>query len=242
LNIPEIIPSTFHASWDEFLNEEMLEKLWEIQTAVIDKCTPDKENIMKFLQNDLYSLKVVILGQDPYPEKGAATGRAFEVNGLCSWNSSFRQVSLKNIVRLLHKSYNNIEEYDYILSYSQIKREIEQGIFDILPPSQLFKSWEQQGVLLLNSYLTCEEGNPGSHRELWNSFTCSLLSFISEKKSELYWFLWGRNANVFSSCVKKGIIYSCRHPMMCSEKYEDDFLKSSCFADTKQLVNWLGYF
>jgi len=73
------------------------------------------------------------ISHDPYPEKGIATGRAFEVGGLKSWEQPFRQVSLKNIIRLIHKSYNNITRYEDIPSFTEIKKEIKAGRFPILP-------------------------------------------------------------------------------------------------------------
>ena len=84
------------------------------------------------------------------------TGRSFEVGNLSSWSDKFRQVSLKNIVRLLHKNYNYIEDYSKIKKFSDIQKEIEVGDFKILPPNKLFDSWEEQGVLCLNVYPTCE--------------------------------------------------------------------------------------
>ena len=236
----KLLPLDVHNSWKGFLDDTILNELLLIEEKIRDNHTPPAENVLRFMVNDLDALKVIILGQDPYPEKGRATGRAFEVGDMTLWNASFKQVSLKNIVRLLHKTYNNIENYDDIKSFNQIKEEIEKGQFNILPPHELFKSWERQGVLLLNSYLTCEVGKPGSHREIWPEFAGRLIEYISGRKPGLKWFLWGKNANSYSEHIIKGKIYSSRHPMMCSGAYEDDFLKAICFKETADTVNWLG--
>lgn len=235
-----ILPESIHSSWEKFLDENTLNELAAIEKKIGNDFTPSASRILRFMVNDIEKLKIVILGQDPYPEKGVAMGRAFEVGGLNSWNTKFRQVSLKNIIRLIHKTYNNTEDYDEIICFNQIKEEIATGQFNILPAGEMFESWERQGVLLLNACLTCEVGKPGSHKEIWTGFTGRLLDYIVEQRPDLNWFLWGKNANAFSGHIKKGCIHSCRHPMMCSKEYEDDFLKSNCFKETSNIINWLG--
>lgn len=168
------------------------------------------------------------------------TGRSFEVGNLSSWSDKFRQVSLKNIVRLLHKNYNNIEDYSKIKKFSDIQKEIESGSFKILPPNKLFDSWEEQGVLCLNVYPTCEIGKPGSHKDIWHNFSIKLLNYISTTNPDISWFLWGKEAISHKEYILSGKIIESRHPMMCSVKYEDDFLKSNCFKDTMDKINWLG--
>lgn len=235
-----IIPNNVHESWNGLLDEETLIEIKEIESKIGDNINPKTENVMRFLQNDLNKVKVVILGQDPYPEKGRATGRSFEVGDLFSWNDKFRQVSLKNIIRLIHKDYTNTRNYDNIKKFSQIQKDIASGEFDILSPQDIFKSWEDQGVLMLNTYLTVESGNPGSHIKIWQDFSCKLLRYISLANKEIKWFLWGKQAEKASGNIIHGKKYISRHPMMCSSKYEDDFLKSNCFKNTMEEINWLG--
>jgi len=230
----------YHSSWSEFLNEEIINRLHDIESKIGDNINPEHENVLRFLNNDLSSIKVVILGQDPYPEKGRATGRSFEVGDLRDWNDKFRQVSLKNIIRLIHKNYNNIENYNEIRKFSTIQEEIKNKNFTILQPDEIFKSWEKQGVLMLNTYLSVEAGKPGSHIAIWENFSESLLRFISSSNRSINWFLWGKQAEEKSQHIIGGKKYISRHPMMCSEKYEDDFLKSNCFKDTMNIIDWLG--
>lgn len=234
-----ILPEKIHDSWLEFLNNECIEMINDIADKIGENVNPEFNKILRFLNVDLSNVKVVILGQDPYPEKGVATGRAFEVGGLKSWDQPFRQVSLKNIIRLIHKSYNNITEYEDILSFSQIKKEIMEGRFQILPPDRLFEAWEKQGVLLLNTSFSCVPGSPESHEPLWRDFSGRLVGYISEKY-DLCWFLWGKRALSMKNTIKRGSFFPARHPMLCSSKYDDDFLKSDCFIRTRQMINWLG--
>lgn len=233
-----LIPKDCHPSWSKFLTESILAELDNIEDKIGTNINPSHNNVLRFMNNNLYDIKVVILGQDPYPEKGRATGRAFEVGDLFSWNQKFRQVSLKNIIRLIYKNYNGINEYSKIKKFSEIQKEIKEGKFSILPPDEIFKSWEKQGVLLLNAYLSVEAGNTGSHINLWKNFSEKLLEYISDENKTINWFLWGRMAEEKKQFIKNGKFYISRHPMMCSETYEDDFLRNNCFKDTMDIINW----
>ncbi|HQK52977.1 MAG TPA: uracil-DNA glycosylase [Sedimentibacter sp.] len=235
-----LIPIDAHPSWNNFLTDSIILELETIERKIGNNINPAPENVLRFMICNLYDIKVVILGQDPYPETGRATGRAFEVGDLTSWNQKFRQVSLKNIIRLIYKNYNGISEYSDIKKFSEIQKEIKEGKFSILPPHKIFKSWEKQGVLLLNTYLSVEAGITGSHISIWQKFSEELLKFISEENRNISWFLWGRMAEEKKQFIKYGKYYISRHPMMCSELYEDDFLRSDCFKDTMDIINWKG--
>lgn len=235
-----IIPNDIHHSWNKFLRDEIILELKEIEEKIGKNINPTPENVLRFMKNNLYDIRVVILGQDPYPQQGRATGRAFEVGDLHSWHEKFRQVSLKNIVRLIHKNYNGISEYKDIKKFSEIQEEIREGAFTIVPPDEIFKSWEKQGALLLNTYLSVEVGIPGSHISIWENFSQELLNFISLENKNIRWFLWGKMAEGKKPFIKSGKAYISRHPMMCSEKYQDDFLKNDCFKDTMDIIDWRG--
>lgn len=232
-----------HPSWNDFLTEDIIEELkrTEDNTVSVSKdFTPGTARVLHFMTNDLDSARVVIIGQDPYPQKGVATGRAFEVATLKSWNDTFRNVSLKNIVRAVYAAYTG--EY---LTFNGIREKINGSLFDetfsILPPDRLFKSWEKQGVLLLNTSFTCETGKPGSHAKQWSEFTGKLLAYVLEKNPGIIWFLWGNHAKNITSGLELKNVYSSNHPMIC-KKSDDDFLfgKVNMFAETKDIINWKG--
>lgn len=235
-----MLPEKISPSWDGFLTEEILSMLEAITNQIGQNYTPAREKILRFLTRDLNSAKVLIIGQDVYFQPGVATGRSFEVGGLKSWEEPFRQVSLKNIIRLIHKTYRGITRYQDILKFSQILAEIRDQSFPLLQPPQLFDSLEAQGVLFLNTYLTCELNKPNSHRQFWEDFSRRLFGYISVQRPDLHWFLWGNEAISKAGYIQRGILSCSRHPMLCSEKYSDDFLKSSCFKDTMKIINWLG--
>ncbi|MFW6015227.1 MAG: uracil-DNA glycosylase [bacterium] len=231
---------SIHNTWADFI-EENKSLVHEIETKIdIDVMTPTPKKALRFLETDLYKLKVVILGQDPYPQDGIATGKAFQIGGLDDWNKKFRQTSLRNILRLLYKTYNNIYNYNNIPKFKDIIKKINAGDFNIKNPFNLFESWWNQGVLLLNTSLSCEIGEPKTHEEIWAPFTKNLIKYISNKRPDLIWFLWGTSAQKQKKYISNGVFHESRHPMMCSQKYENDFLKADCFNDTKDFINWLG--
>lgn len=234
------LPNNIHPSWDKFLSEDILNELQLIEKSITHPFNPNDSNIvLRFLTLDLNEIKVIWLGQDVYPAKGVATGRAFEAGNITSWLEPFKQVSLKNILRLVHKSYEGITDYQNIFSYVQIKEAIKNDDFKILPYTQWFNALEAQGVLLLNTSFTCETGKANSHKVHWLNFSQKLLTYISENNDHLSWFLWGKEASKHKEFLK-GTCYESRHPMMCSIKYEEDFLKSNCFKATMSQINWLG--
>ncbi|MGN1400914.1 MAG: uracil-DNA glycosylase [Bacillus sp. (in: firmicutes)] len=235
-----ILPGNIHASWKPLLTEEVQGELRFIESQLGAEYNPsDKGKILRFLSVDLSKVKVIWLGQDVYPMKGAATGRAFEVGGLDNWNTKFRQVSLKNILRLLHKEYYQIDDYEEIRPYSTIKQEIGSGAFPIKQPDLWFSELEKQGVLFLNTSFTCRTGVPNSHKHLWSRFSQRVLAYIASVRPDCIWFLWGKEAIGMKAYIHKGVFYESRHPMMCSKKYEDDFLKFIGFRETWQEIDWL---
>ena len=235
-----LISNDIHKSWQPFLTEEIVDELKLIESKLGDSINPeDPSKILRFLSVDLSKVKVIWLGQDVYPSIGVATGRAFEVGNLISWTESFRQVSLKNIIRLIHKNYNGIDRYEHIKKYSNIKEEMQSGEFKIKPPIEWFDSLEQQGVLFLNTAFTCEVGIPNSHKELWSHFSQKVLQYISVRNPNVIWFLWGKEA-ISNKEYIQGQFFESRHPSRVSEKYEDDFLKFEGFKETMNQINWLG--
>lgn len=222
------------------MTEERMDCLRTIEEQIGEGYTPKKENILRCLQQDLNSIKVVWVGQDPYFQPGVANGRSFQPNDLEDWKQTFKQVSLKNIIRLVHASYNKTETYEEIKKYKEVIADRDAGRFPILDPKDWFDSLEIQGVLFLNTSLTCKVNEPNSHKAIWSQFSKELIHYISQKRPDMIWFLWGREAISLKENMEAGVFFESRHPMMCSSKYEDDFLKSRCFRETFDLINWLG--
>ena len=196
---------------------------------------PKNEYIFKALRSSISSRKVCILSNEPYSQGEIATGLAFEVKNT-SWVNHEINISLKNILKLLYKTYNGKME-----DIEKIRKEISHNEFNILPPNELFKSWEKQGVLLLNSSLTAIEEKTGEHNKFWHPFTRDLIEYISTKNENIVYFLWGKDAEQFEKNILNGEIIKSNHPAKGGHSEgEKDFLKGDFFEKTKDIINWLG--
>lgn len=232
-----LLPTSIHHSWVSFFSDEVLHHLSSIYKVLSDEedITPATQVMLRFFQLDLSLMKVVILGQDPYPQKGVATGRAFEVKPLISWHQPFKNTSLRNIVRALY--FMNHESNP--LTFTQIKREMLNGSFHILPPNELFQHWENEGVLLLNTSFSCKIGEPASHSRIWMPFTKRLLTYINVQQPNLHWLLWGSHAREVVADLTLRNVLTSHHPMICSNR-EGDFLfgEVNHFRVLKNSINW----
>ena len=132
-------------------------------------------------------LKVVILGQDPYPD-GSATGLAFA-------NPADKN-PISPSLRVIK---------DSVLSLAKPE---ENPIFD-----QTLENWAKQGILLLNSALTVKRGQPGSHMLAWKPFIEKLLVSISAQTNACF-LLFGKPAWEFKDCIfdKDRGVYMEYHP------------------------------
>lgn len=79
-----------------------------------------------------------------------------------------------------------------------------------------------------------------SHKAIWEPFSARLLAYLSTQAPTLCWFLWGSEAASSKPYFKAERLFECRHPMMCPEKYPDDFFNCSCFLETMDEINWMG--
>lgn len=135
---------------------------------------PPKEQVFRAL--DLCPIdqtKVVILGQDPYHGPNQANGLAFSVN-----RGVPLPPSLRNIFKELKDDLG-----------------IENRTGDL-------SRWAKQGVLLLNTVLTVEEGSPGSHSDLgWEKFTDDVIRALNDRKDSLIFVLWGSKAKTKETLI-----------------------------------------
>lgn len=131
---------------------EYNQKLLEDALSKIDfvNTTPSKKDALKIL--NINKPRVVILGQDPYPTKGVANGRAFAVEA----NVDIPK-SLKNIFKEIKETFGEVKTDRTLIS------------------------WEKQGVMLLNTSLTTNIGESNSHQKIWNDFTLDLIKKIDKE-------------------------------------------------------------
>lgn len=225
-------------SYRDFFN---IEKVSNIQNFINNlnfeskEYTPSEEKIFRALEMKVEDIKVCILGKDPYFQKGVATGLAFEVNK-DSWNDESINTSLKNILKLIYKTYTGeIKDINYI------RKMIENNKFKILAPNLLFESWMKQGVLLLNSSLTTLVGSAGMHHKFWTPIIKELIEYISSKNNNITYLLWGNDAIIFEKNILNGNIVKHNHPAIVGKlDNPNDFMNGKSFENTKNIVNWKG--
>lgn len=129
---------------------------------------PARENIFRAFFAPLHSIRVVILGQDPYPTRGHAVGLSFATG---------------RDVRPLPRSLANI--------YAELRDDL--GIASAEHGD--LSRWVDQGVMLLNTSLTARESEVGSHRTWpWRNITGAALLALAERGGPLVAVLWGREA------------------------------------------------
>jgi uracil-DNA glycosylase len=167
--------------------DNIITKLWDLSNDN-KKFTPPLKQVFRAFEECPYdNLQVVIIGQDPYPQLGVADGISFS----CS-NTNKLQPSLRFILEEVNRTvYDNeviIEDLD-------------------------LKIWSNQGVLMLNTALTTEVGNIGSHYDIWRPFTTYLLDWLNINKSELVYVYMGKKAEEWSSMTDDtNIKYFVKHP------------------------------
>lgn len=161
-------------NWDLALEKEFesdyFKQIMEFVDEEYGKKTiyPPYDDIFNaFKLTDIDDVKVVILGQDPYHEEGQAHGLAFST-------PEGRPIprSLKNIFKEINA------EYDYPI-----------------PESGCLEDWAKQGVFLLNTVLTVEDGNANSHSKCgWQTFTDNVIKLLNEQTQPMVFLLWGKQA------------------------------------------------
>jgi len=157
------------AGWRSTL-EPCQQKLLELSTLLSNKTfLPSKENVWRALAlTPLESIRVVILGQDPYPGLNHAHGLAFSV-----------LPDVKPIPASLRNIY----------------KELVSDIGCTIPLHGNLESWSKQGVFLLNTVLTVEEGAPQSHSKIgWEEVTDQIIRTIAAKSEKIVFVLWGKSA------------------------------------------------
>lgn len=139
----------------------------------------------------LKDLKVVMLGQDPYPQKRVATGVLF---------GNRKEVDEDNLspsLNVVKEAAINFEVPHYCITFDQT-----------------LESWAKQGILMINSALTVEMNRIGSHVMLWRPFIAKLLKNLSEYDTAIIYVLFGRQAQTFKPYIndKFNHIIEIEHP------------------------------
>lgn len=135
----------------------------------------------------LESVRVVILGQDPYHEPGQAMGMSFSVP----------------------------EGVEIPPSLKNIYKEIHEDIGERIPESGDLTRWARQGVLLLNAVLTVRAHQANSHKgKGWEQFTDAIIRAVDGQDRPIVFLLWGRNARDKKELIRnpEHLVLEAAHP------------------------------
>ncbi len=209
-----------HPSWKEVLKDEFRKPYFR---ALVDFLKREKAAgkiiyppgpliFNAFEQTPFDKVRVVILGQDPYHNPGEAMGLCFSVP-----KGVKMPPSLVNIFR-----------------------EVQRDVGCPMPPHGDLTYWAQQGVFLLNAFLTVEKNKPASHRSIgWEKFTDAVIWKLSQRKEGLIFLLWGKFAR-----SKKPLIDQMKHYVLESAHPSplagNRFMNNGHFSKTNQILQKLG--
>ncbi|PIE48059.1 MAG: uracil-DNA glycosylase [Gammaproteobacteria bacterium] len=175
---------------------------------------PANQIFNAFNLTPLSKVKVVILGQDPYHGAGQAMGLSFSVP-----KSIPKPPSLNNILK-----------------------EMADDIGTLYSSHGDLTHWAQQGVLLLNSSLTVQEANAGSHQgKGWEQFTDAVIDVLNQQTQNTVFVLWGSHAKKKGKYIDadKHLILSAVHPSPLSAN-RGGFFGTKPFSQANQYLNMHG--
>ena len=210
------------ASWLEVLKNEFdkdyMIKLYEFLktekqagTSIYPK---DFDIFNAFQKTPFTSVKVVIIGQDPYHSENQAHGLSFSVQKGIGIPPSLRNV------------------------FKELATDIPGFI---IPSHGDLKEWAEQGVLLLNASLTVQAGRPGSHQKKgWEEFTDNVIKTISHKKSGVVFILWGAFAQAKADLIDKNKHHIIKSPHPSPFSANGGFFGSKPFSKANEILEKQG--
>lgn len=224
------LQSLLSPEWRDCLAAELAKPYWNDIVAALHSSAPQVLPPINYIFAALNAcppstVKVVILGQDPYIHVGEAHGYSFSV----STSYKGRQPpSLSNIIRELRDEY---------------------GIDDNIETATSLSKWADEGVLLLNTVLTVREGKSGSHFNIgWEQFTQAVIRWIDMNRTVVF-MAWGNSAQkVFASRRPEGSkrksnantftwrnrILTAGHPSPLNTT--NQFRGCNCFRDANEML------
>jgi len=170
---------------------------------------PNSEIFAAFDMTPFAKVKVIILGQDPYHGPGQAHGLSFSVR----------------------------PDITPPPSLANIYREMASDLGLARPTHGNLEAWARQGVLLLNSSLTVEDGRPGSHSgKGWEGFTDAAIAALNAARDNLVFILWGRKAQKKGARIdrQRHLVIESAHPSPLAA--HDGFWNSRPFSRTNDYL------
>jgi len=197
--------------WEKFINNEMNKEYFNNINKVLQDCDsyfPQSKDVFNAFKLTPYeSIKVVLIGQDPYHDDNQAHGLAFSVL------NNKAPKSLQNIFKELKDDLG-------------INR-IETNLTD----------WAKQGVFLINSTLTVKKHQPNSHKDIgWNTFTDNVIKEIEKNDNIIIYILLGAFAQSKKKLItnRNHYVIETSHPSFFS--CNKGFFGSKIFSRTNELL------
>jgi uracil-DNA glycosylase len=174
---------------------------------------PAGENVLRAFKQPFADVRVLIVGQDPYPTPGYAVGLSFSVG--------------PEVRRLPGSLVNIFREYSDDLGYPT-------------PTNGDLTPWSERGVLLLNRVLTVAPGQPGSHRgKGWEEVTeQAIRALAARERTPLVAILWGRDARTLAPLLGGVGLIESAHPSPYSAA--SGFFGSRPFSRANRLLEQAG--
>lgn len=213
--------TTFDTSWSEPLSTELNKEYMQSLKTFLRSEKDNKKEILPpsnlwfnaINSTPLDQVKVVILGQDPYPTPGHAHGLCF---------------SVLPDVRPIPKSLINI--------YKELSEDL--GINN---EHGNLQSWARQGVLLLNSVLTVESGHANAHQgKGWEQFTDKVISVVNDLDKPVVFVLWGAYAQKKGAVIDESRHLVIRSPHPSPLSAYRGFLAASPFQKLTSFYESMG--
>lgn len=175
---------------------------------------PAGPNVLRAFSFPFDDVRVLIVGQDPYPTPGHAVGLSF---------------SVAPDVRPLPRSLSNIfDEYTADLGFPQ-------------PSNGDLTLWAQRGVMLLNRVLTVRPSTPASHRgKGWEAVTECAIRALVKRDKPLVAILWGRDASTLKPMLAEGDCVAIESPHPSPLSASRGFFGSRPFSRANELLTGMG--
>ena len=199
-------------SWKPFFDKfESIPNINALYSSEEKPVYPEKENVYRVFEMDVTKIKVVLLGQDPYHGQGQAHGLSFSVP-----TGVKIPPSLRNIFKELQNEFPE-------RNYNFVSGNLQQWFY-------------REKIFLLNASLTVVEGKAGSHMKQWETFTNSVIEFISAQNPMCIFLLLGNFAKAKEKYIlNKERIINGVHPSPLSA--HNGFFNSNIFIKVEELLN-----
>ncbi len=211
--MPEPLSNIVEAGWAAALDPVtgQIAKMGDFlreQIAAGKRYLPSGDNVLRAFKQPFDDVKVLIVGQDPYPTPGHPVGLSFSVD--------------PRVTRLPGSLVNIFQEYSADLGYPA-------------PANGDLTPWAGRGVLLLNRVLTVEPGRPASHRgKGWEEVTEQAIRALAARGTPLVAILWGRDARNLAPVLDGTPRIESAHPSPMSA--HNGFFGSRPFSRANQLL------